>query len=194
MPLPAAAPRTRLHERRMAVDGYEREDGLYDLEGHLTDNKTYGFSSRFRGEVTPDIPVHEMWIRLTIDHTMRIHAVEAVTEFGPFPPCHDVAPNFQRLVGLHIGPGWNRAVRERLGGTQGCTHIVEMLAQVATTGYQTLVKRWEDERRRREAAGEPAPSGKRPPMLDTCYALASDGEIVRQLWPQFHKSAAGADG
>ena len=49
-------------------------------------------------------PVHEMWLRLTIDDSMRIHEVEAVTDYGPFGMCPAITDNFKRLEGLTIGP------------------------------------------------------------------------------------------
>lgn len=187
MALPDPAPRTKLHRRALTIEGYDREDGLLDIEGHIVDTKTYAFSNDWRGDVKPGMPVHEMWIRLTIDEKFLIHDVEATTDFGPFPPCHDVAPNFKNLKGLRLGPGWNRKMREKVGGTKGCTHIVEMLAQVATVAYQTMVKRYEDGKRAREARGEPKPAvTKKPPVIGTCHALAEDGPVVRRWWPEFY--------
>ncbi len=190
MPLPEPQARTRLHERRLSIDGYQREDGMFDVEGHLVDTKAYDFDSQWRGNVAAGAPVHEMWLRLTIDNTLTVRAVETETDNGPFPPCYEVAPNFQRLVGLRIGPGWMGKVRERVGGIKGCTHINEMLAQIATTAFQTMVKYWEEQRRLRnaeaEAKGESLTPGRRPPMIGTCHALATDGRIVEKMWPEFY--------
>ena len=48
-PAPAAA----IHHRRIDCRGYRRADGLWDIEGHLTDAKSYPFINSFRGEVAP---------------------------------------------------------------------------------------------------------------------------------------------
>jgi predicted PolB exonuclease-like 3'-5' exonuclease len=64
--------------------------------------------------------------------------VEAATEASPYDVCPAVIPNFQRLVGLRIYPGFHKQVRDLLGGTQGCTHLVDLLGPVATTAYQTV--------------------------------------------------------
>jgi hypothetical protein len=45
--------------------GYQREDGMWDIEGHLRDIKGYAFESEWRGKVEEGTPVHDMWIRLT---------------------------------------------------------------------------------------------------------------------------------
>ena len=97
-----------------------------------------------------------MWLRLTMDEDMLIVASEAVIEHGPFAICPDGAQHFGRLVGLVIRPGFLREATARVAGTDGCTHLRELLQQVATTAYQTL---WPVRMRRatehRRAAGAP---------------------------------------
>ena len=195
MPLSPPKPREHLHTRNVECRGYERADGLWDIEGHIVDTKTYAFDNSWRGHVTPGTPVHEMWIRLTIDDRMVIQDVEAATDAGPFRVCPDITPNFKRLQGERIGPGFTKRVRELVGGRNGCTHIVEMLGQVATTGFQTLVrKRVRDDRANKEARAKavdaqpsdpPPPPRKKPMIIDTCHALSSEGEIVKKEWPEF---------
>ena len=183
MPLSEPVSREKQHTRHMECCGYEREDGLFDIEGHLVDTKTYAFESSWRGTMEPGMPVHEMWIRLTIDSKMLIREVETVTDYGPFPICPDVTPNFKRLEGVRIGPGWNSKVRELVGGVEGCTHIVEMLAQVATTGYQTLVRKRMRDRERKEAEGKAGPRRAPPMLLNTCHAWSTEGEVVKKIFP-----------
>jgi hypothetical protein len=178
-----AAPRQHIHTRRVEVRGYRREDGLWDIEGHLADTKTYSFSNMDRGEVQAGEAIHDMWLRLTVDDGLKVHAVEAVTESAPYGVCPSITPNFQRLVGVRIGPGFRREVKQRLGGREGCTHLIELLGPIATTAYQTIFPLKENENR---ANGAPS---RRPEILDTCHALASDGEVVRTHWPEFYTGA-----
>ena len=44
MPLPPSGPREEMHARNIDIRGYKRPDGLYDVEGHLTDIKTSTFT------------------------------------------------------------------------------------------------------------------------------------------------------
>ena len=183
MPLSDAAPRDPIHARHVDCRGYRRADGLWDIEGHLTDIKTYGFDSQFRGHVPAGEPVHEMWIRITVDDELTIRAIEAVTDKSPFPICPAIAPNFQRLNGLRIRPGFLSQVRNLLGGVEGCTHLVELMGPLATTAFQTIVPY--RERQRRES-GTPREPGRKPALLDTCHALASGSAIVKRLWPDVY--------
>ena len=148
----------------------------------MVDTKTYSIPNRHRGEVAAGEPVHEMWLRLTIDDSMRIHEVEAVTDFGPFGLCPAITDNFKRLEGLAIGSGFRRAVRARVGGTQGCTHLVELVDTIATTAFQTMTAL----RHRKELRHRAAPNLERPRFLDTCHALASDSPAVKEHWPEFY--------
>lgn len=187
-PLPPPAARSPLHQRRIALDGYRRDDGLWDIEAHLTDTKSYGFDNAWRGRVEAGTPVHEMHFRLTLDDNYVIQAVVAATTASPFEICPAIISNFQRLVGLRIGKGWMREVRARLAGPQGCTHLVELLQPMATVAFQTIAVM----RERMEgsadsvAPADPPPTPRRPPVLDTCHALASDGDVVRRLYPAFY--------
>ncbi|MCK6450308.1 MAG: DUF2889 domain-containing protein, partial [Alphaproteobacteria bacterium] len=105
MPLSPAVPREPMHRREVECRGYRRADGLWDIEGHLVDTKTYAFDNAWRGRVEPGTPVHEMWIRLTLDTALNIKAVEAQTDFSPYEMCGGITPDFQKLVGLRIAPG-----------------------------------------------------------------------------------------
>ena len=114
MPLSTPQPRKAIHKRAIDCIGYEREDGLWDIEAHLVDTKTYVHTRRSGDSLRqPGQPVHDMWIRVTFDLDMVIHDVEARTDDGPYPVCGDITVNFKRLIGLKIASGWRREVRQR---------------------------------------------------------------------------------
>ncbi len=189
MPLPEPASRQHIHTRRLTCEGYLRDDGLWDIEGHMTDVKTYGFANSHRGEIHAGEPIHDMWLRITVDDQLLIHAVDAVTDAGPFRICPDIAPAYQALVGLHVKPGFTQRVKELLGGVEGCTHLTELLGPIATTAYQTVYA----SRARKHGPSKPSTEWKRPPPhLNTCHALASDSEVVAEKFPQFYTGARRA--
>ena len=180
MPLSHPAPRKLVHTRAIECKGYERDDGLWDIEAHLVDTKTYVHSRRHGGrERQPGEPVHGMWLRLTIDLDLKVHDAEAVTDDGPYPNCGDIAPNFKALIGATIGPGWRRKTLEILGGTRGCTHLVELLGPLGTTAFQATG-------RAREARRGGKPLVKKPYQLNACHVYKDDSDAVRERWPQFY--------
>jgi len=191
MPLSPPVEREPVHDRTIVCKGWRRSDGLWDIEGHLVDTKSYSFPNEYRGTVHAGEPIHEMWLRLTIDDKMTVVAAEAVTDAGPFPVCPNITPNFKRLEGLTIGGGWRRAVRERLGGVEGCTHLVELLGPLATVAYQTMYGEKSRMRREAEARGErpkeERPSTKAPALLNSCHAFAEFSPVVEKIWPDWYK-------
>lgn len=194
MPLSPPAERDLTHLRDITLRGYQRRDGLFDIEAHIRDTKTLGFRNADRGGwIEPGEPLHDMWLRLTIDEEMTILACEAVTEHGPFAICPGGAENFGRLVGLALKPGFLREASARVGGTEGCTHLRELLQQVATTAFQTL---WPVRMRRAEERRQLAGAGRSDPelahdgvpmLLNTCHAYADTREMVRRRWPQLYR-------
>ncbi|MGX9963735.1 DUF2889 domain-containing protein [Roseomonas sp. F4] len=175
--------RVPLHRRQITMDGYQRTDGLFDIEAHLVDTKSYPFDNMDRGTLAPGDQLHGMWVRMTVDEEMVIRACEAVSDFTPYEVCPKAALSMSKLAGVSIGPGFNRAVKERVGGVLGCTHLREVMAQMATVAYQTIAPvKWRRARAVREAAiaagditGAPPP--RRLP-IGSCYAYAEDSPVV----------------
>jgi len=191
MPLSQAAERTRLHTRKITVSGYRRADGLYDVEAQLIDTKTYRLPNEDRGTIEAGEPLHGMWLRMTLDETMCIVSCEAATDHGPYAVCPQAAPNFARLAGLTIGRGFLKEAAGRVGGVAGCTHLRELLQQMATTALQTIgpARAKHELSRARQPSGEELDRrisrhfGGPTQLLNTCLAYAADGPVVKRRWP-----------
>ena len=80
MPLPVTEVERELrHTRRTRFEGYKRADGLWDIEGHITDVKSHDNAMK-TGVRRAGQPIHEMWIRLTIDRHLNILAAAASSD------------------------------------------------------------------------------------------------------------------
>lgn len=182
MPLSKPAPRVLFHMRHIECYGYHREDGLWDIEGHVIDRKTYHFPSEDRGDaVQPGEALHNMWIRLTIDEQFTVHDAEACTDDSPFKVCPGISERYKKLKGLRIGPGWNLQLRELFGGINGCKHLTELLGPIATVAFQTIYGKQHD-----VEDAKPPLQRQAPPMLNACHALASTSPVVQRQWPKFY--------
>jgi len=192
MPLSKAAPRKLLHTREIRCCGYERDDGLWDIEGVITDVKTYSFETIDRGTVGAGIPIHEMHVRLTIDDNLKVHDIEATTELSPFKICPEIASGVKKLIGERVASGWTRLVQERIGGVAGCTHIMQLiLGPLATTVYQTVYPAMA---KRRRDAGIAEDKETKPGWLDSCYGWSSSGDMIKTRYPKFYKPVAEKNG
>jgi len=180
MPLSKPSPRKLMHNRTIICHGYEREDGMWDIEATLTDTKTYTFDNVDRGGITAGEPIHHMLIRLTVNDELTIQQAEAASDAHPFTICGDVTADFDALKGLTIGPGWRRQVLNLFGRVKGCTHLTDLLVgPLAVATFQTVIPA-----RKVRNSGS---SGSRPQLIDTCHAFRGDGPIVKREWPEFYQ-------
>jgi hypothetical protein len=82
-----------------------------------------------------------------------------------------------------MGPGWRQAIEKALGGTRGCTHLRELLYNMATAAYQTIPA-YRD--KLREQAGMARANSDKPPHhLGKCIAWDFNGPVVARNYPQF---------
>ncbi len=161
------------------MHGYLRDDGLIDIEGHLVDRKSRDILIEAGQPVPARAAVHEMWLRLTIDDDMLVHGAVAATDASPYPVCRTAPPSVEQVVGLRIGGGWSRAIKERLGGTRSCTHLMEMLIPMGTAAFQTLYPSLKNVGIKLDQSG-------RPVLIDSCLAMSSSGGVVAMRWPDHY--------
>jgi hypothetical protein len=182
MPLsPPTVDRRRLHVRRATYEGFERADGLFDIEATLVDTKDQDLmllsGLRRAGE-----PVHEMRVRVTIDGSFTIRALEAHTDRMPYPgDCDRIHPGYEQLIGANLVNGFRKRLHDLMGGLRGCTHVTELLGYLPTAAVQTF-----SSLRKREDAGTDKPF-----QLDRCHALDTTGDAVRRYYPKWHRAAVG---
>ena len=133
--------RELIHQRHIECQGYRRDDGLWDIEGHLVDTKTYSFPNHDRGEITSGEPIHEMWLRLTVDEDFIIRGVEALTDYGPYRICPDATHSFDELKGIQIRPGWRKEINKRVryAPAEDPIEAMAFLSIAATTNSEITI-------------------------------------------------------
>ncbi|ENO84635.1 DUF2889 domain-containing protein [Thauera linaloolentis] len=178
MPLPAnSAPRRRIHTRRIELEGFLREDGLYELDASLTDVKDidYPIASGVR---PAGVPVHLMRLRIVFDTAFTILDAVACSDGVPYPgQCDTIGPAYRQLVGLNLVRGFRRTIGEMFADVRGCTHMTELLNSLPTAAIQTIATF----RRDNEDSAE------KPFQLDRCHALDTSAEAVRRYYPKWYR-------
>lgn len=211
MPLSPPVPRQLRHQRAIRAVAYEREDGLWDIDACLTDHKPRDVP--LAAGVRPNgLPIHELWLRITIDRKLNVVDAEASSDWVPYDgQCQNANPAYRALIGLNLLQNFRREAGRRLGGTVGCTHLTEMLGVLPTTAVQAFVGAvWTSRSGTLGEDGGPEigktadgnAAGEKPPFqLGRCHALRFDGEAVRQFYPRWYGHAprsverdAGASG
>jgi len=183
MPLPSSVPRDEVHLRRIELRGYRRNDGLYDIEARMVDTKASEIRLLEGRLLPPGDALHDMSVRIVVDEALTVIDIVASTDASPFGICREATDTLRTMKGLRIAHGWSQAVRDRLSGRKGCTHLTELLGPLATVAFQTLSQV-------RLARPPTADAKGRPLKIDSCYAYASDREVVQRLWPIYYDGAS----
>jgi hypothetical protein len=186
------ARRRPMHKRSIECNGYLRDDGLWEVEARLIDTKPFTQAAgRYRAELRPGDPVHDIGLRLAIDDSMTIREAEATMQATPYPTCIEVQPILQRLVGERIGKGWSELVRRKIGRLENCTHLAELLGPAVTTLFQTMSHGKDPEGR--GSLDNQRGTGERPFFIGGCHSWRTDGPIVADMFPQFATKPAVRD-
>jgi len=192
--------RTLNHTREYKCCGYDREDGLFDIEVEMTDVKPYSFDNHDRGFVSANEPLHHMHMRVTLDDEMVIRDIEAVTMAGPYDMCPAITDNYKRLVGVRVAPGFTKACRDATAGVEGCTHHNDILRILGTVAFQSMWPALNKKRKEQEtaAAEHNNSSGNndlsdinkltRPMLLNSCHTYAPSSPVVKRQWPEFYQA------
>jgi len=180
VPLTKAAPRKLAHTRVVTCQGYQRDDGLWDIEGRIVDTKPYRFQNRDRGGwIEAGEALHDMWIRLTINLELEVVDIDAVIDHSPYNYCKSVSAVARNLIGLKIAPGWTQKSKQAMGANRSCTHLTELLGPVATTAIQTIASA-------KSRLGQNKSGRSSNAFLDSCHTYASDSPVVKQHWPEHY--------
>ena len=172
--------REEAHFRSIDMRGWRRSDGLYEVQGRVTDRKPHEFKAPNGPRVVAaGGAIHDMEVTLTFDSDMLVHEVRATTFAAPYASCQGGPPTLQALKGLRIASGWGSEVRNRLGGAQSCTHLREILVPMATVALQTLSMF-------RMARPDILSAVGKPVKIDSCLAYSSKGSLVKDKWPAFY--------
>ena len=186
MPLSTSPDRMLVHHRTIDCQGYLRPDGNWDLDGHLKDTKGFALTSMHGREIAAGSPIHEMFLRLTVDAQLTILAVEATTDAAPHATCHDASPLYEALVGIRIARGYMSKFRERAPLHTLCTHVSALVEALGTVAFQTLGTRLPGTPRG-QSLKVFGGTEEKPALLNTCRAHAQDSEVVKVLWPAAYR-------
>lgn len=175
--------RTLLHTREIICKGYQRSDGMFDIEGRLVDLTNEPTDLPFH-RVPSGGAIHDMRLVMTLDADMVIQHISAVTATGASQFCGEAAAAYSRLTGLKIASGFKQKMKAIVGGVSGCTHMTELLERMASTAMQTIFSTYRAEAARRRATSTEQVVAVRSWVIGTCHAYREDGDAVRLLWPQ----------
>jgi hypothetical protein len=177
--LPTPEARTSVHTRSIVCRSFLRDDGLIDIEGRFIDTRPFAYQSEWRGATPAGEALHHMQLRVTLNSTRHIVALVSAMPSTPYKGCDEVNLNFQRLVGLSIARGFRKELLERLGGSEGCTHVLGLLTAMSAAAVQSFTSSYYAPRKPGIAA--PKRVFTLEALVNSCYSYREDGPLVRDM-------------
>jgi len=168
--------RKHLNGRSITVDAFTTDDGAVLIEGTLEDLRHMDMYS-WTGETMPPGPIHRMAARFLVDGAApRILEAEAEVLKSPTDECPEVEDSVKKLAGLAIGPGFSKAVKDRLGATKGCVHLTALTLAMGAVGLQG----WMVNQRQNPMAPEMIEFMVQA-IKNTCHVWRVDGPRYREV-------------
>lgn len=182
MPLSPPVSRQLRHRRAIRLEAFERNEALWDIEACLTDEKPRDV--QLASGVRPNgLPIHELWLRITIDRQLTIVDAEASSEWAPSPMVRIASLSVSICSGIFDAtPTHCCAVRPAARISPSCAPFCR---PPRSRPFASEVWNIED--------GNPFTSRtqsndtqERPPFqLGQCHALRFDGPAVREFHPRW---------
>jgi hypothetical protein len=164
-----------VHSRTIDIRSYAVDEERLLVEGVLRDERPCGIYT-LTGQKREAGPVHGMLVRLLVGGMpARILEAEAEMFKAPNDECREALHSIKKLQGLPIVYGFTREVKDRLGGTAGCTHLATLVLTLGGAAVQGMAA---------YRARQPVPPEVGQAMLDylknSCLVWREDGKAFRE--------------
>lgn len=173
----------KLHQRTITIESFRVNDDRIIIEGSLNDSRTREIYT-LMGENRPPGPVHGMVARLLVGDTPpRILEAEAEMPKIPSQECEEAMATIKKLIGLPIVYGFSKAVKDRLGGATGCTHLTSLVLSMGSAAMQGFA----NNRGQNQLSNE-ARSMMVQYVKNSCYVWREDGELFKKVVKEIKKA------
>lgn len=168
-----------VHQRKIEIRTYPLEKGRLIVEGRLTDDRLVtGF--HWDGRPRPPGVVHHLIVRLLIG-AWPPTILEAETEMSEVPHelCTTVAETIQKIVGVTISIGFSDQIKKRLGGVEGCSHMMHLILAM---GPAVLHGYWTQHSRQPRSLPQSLEEVQGLPLLiNSCQLWREDGPLIQMV-------------
>lgn len=160
-----------LQVRTIRMEAVESGDDELLVTGSLRDERPRGGPKWFG--VPGPLVVHDMTVSLRVRHPeLVITGAEGAMHTHPYTICPDALPPLRQLVGVSVAQGFTRAVNERLGRQQGCSHMTALIQAMGPVVRQAAGVAFKD----RSAEAVMGGGGDRW-FVNTCMSWRENGPL-----------------
>jgi hypothetical protein len=168
-----------VHERRLTFKTYPLENDRVMVEGWLKDERLVpGF--HWNGRSRPPGVVHWMCVRLLVGgRPLSILDAEAEMPGVPHELCPTTMESVKKVVDIPIVSGYTDEVKRRLGGVEGCAHLMHLILAM---GPAALHGYWAQ--RSRTQRPVPRSMDEVPGLsllINSCQLWRDDGPMIQMI-------------
>jgi hypothetical protein len=174
----------KLHTRNIEVTIYDYDGRRIIAEGFFQDDRLQE-THLITGETFPIGAIHHMAIRLLVNSSnFLIEDVDVDLLSVPRLVCRETIDCLAPLRGLTITKGFTSKVKKLVGGTKGCTHLLELLLAMAPVIFQGFAAQ---QSQKPAAFDSDLVKRMSQSLVNTCHAWRADGPVVEMLKKKLEK-------
>ena len=168
-----------VHERKMDFRTYPVDEDRVLVEGSLRDER---FVQGYNWDGTTRIPgvVHHMHVRLLVGGMPPV-ILDAEAEMPGVP--HEICPtthdSVKKVIGVNITAGFSWAVKKRLGGIEGCVHLMHLIIAMGPAALHGYWNHKSREKRPVPKSIEDFPG--LSVLINSCRLWAKDGPLISMI-------------
>jgi hypothetical protein len=174
----------KLHTRNIEVSIYDYDGQRIIAEGVFKDDRLQE-THLITGETFPKGAIHHMAIRLLVNSSnFLIEDIDVELLSVPRPVCRETIDCLSPLKGLTVTKGFTSKVKRLVGGTKGCTHLMELILAMAPVIFQGFAAL---QSQRPGAFDSELVKMMSQSLVNTCHAWRADGPVVEKLKKKLNK-------
>ncbi len=114
-------------------------------ENYLTFSRTKEIKAKviedgYNCEILFKDEFHNFVLEVTTDADLKIIDTKLHLNKGPYETCDGMHKLVQNVKGVKIEKGYNKTIAEIVGGKEGCTHLIDLFAEIGRGLIQIRLK------------------------------------------------------
>jgi len=147
------------------------------VEGSLKDERFFKSEVQKSDEHREKDTIHHIVVKMDVSlPQLNILSISAELPKIPNEACYGAKNSVEKLVGLQIKHGFTDAVRNLLGNSEGCAHIMNLILSMGSASVQGA---WSALSRRTSQGNLPGID--ESIMINSCWLWREDGPLATKI-------------
>jgi hypothetical protein len=126
-----------IHQRAITIKTFEIDDDSLVIEGTLIDDRLCKTFIYLLSQIVDPKTVHHIIVRMGLSvPDLIIRSINTDMHEVPHEACRDLIHVGDKLVGVSLTQGFNKNIKQVLGGINGCLHLYNLLLSMRSAAFQ----------------------------------------------------------